>query len=101
MVFRALPHVTDGFTVLEVQPERSLVLGFQRPGAPPEVTWAFRLEDQGPDTTRLIVRASGGGDYRFRGLPAALTKPVIRLVHFVMERKQLLTIAKRAEAMVN
>lgn len=101
MVFRALPHVTDGFTVLEVQPERSIVLGFQRPGAPPEVTWAFRLEDQGPDTTRLIVRASGGEDYRFRGLPAALTRPVIRLVHFVMERKQLLTIAKRAEAMVN
>lgn len=101
MVFRALPHLTDGFTVLDVEPQRSLVLGFQRPGEPPEVTWAFRLDDAGPDCTRLVVRASGGPGYRWHGLPVAITKLVIRLVHFVMERKQLLGIAKRAEAMVN
>jgi hypothetical protein len=97
MVFRALPRVTDGFTVLDVDPERSLVLGFQPPGESPTATWAFRLEDAGTDATRLVVRASGGPNYRFLGLPGILTKPLIRCVHFIMERKQLLGIARRAE----
>jgi hypothetical protein len=99
MLFPALPHVTDGFTLLDFDPERSLVLGFQRPGAAPEVTWAFQLEDVDRDATRLVVRASGGPGYRFKGLPVALTRPLIRCVHFVMERKQLLGIATRAEAL--
>ena len=97
MVFPALPGVTDGFTVLDVDPERSLVLGVQPPGESPKATWVFQLEDAGADATRLVVRASGGPDYRFLGLPVFLTKPLIRCVHFIMERKQLLGIARRAE----
>jgi hypothetical protein len=97
MVFRALPDITDGFTVLEVDPERSLVLGFQPPGESPKVTWAFHLEDAGADATRLVVRASGAPTYRLLGLPGFLTRPLARCVHFIMERKQLLGIAMRAE----
>jgi hypothetical protein len=45
----------------------------------------------------LIVRVRGGQGYRFHGLPIWLSKPAIRLVHFVMQRKQLLGVARRVE----
>jgi hypothetical protein len=48
--------------------------------------------------TRLIVRVRAGHSYRFHRLPAWLSEPSIRLVHFVMQRKQLLEIAWRAES---
>jgi len=48
--------------------------------------------------TRLLVRAKGGPGYRFHGLPLLLTRLVVRVVHFIMQRKQLLGIAKRTEA---
>ena len=35
--------------------------------------------------------------YRFHGLPLLLTGVVVRVVHFIMQRKQLLGIARRAE----
>jgi uncharacterized protein YndB with AHSA1/START domain len=57
MIFPALPGVTDGFTVLAVVPERSLVLGWVRPGDTQMVTWAFIPEALGDLDTRLIVRA--------------------------------------------
>jgi hypothetical protein len=63
------------------------------------VTWAFVLEAQEPGATRLIVRARGGQNYRFHGLPNWLGARAIEVVHFIMERKQLLGIAQRAEAM--
>lgn len=44
------------------------------------------------------MRARGGDRYRFHGLPPWLSKPIVRFVHFVMERKQLLEIARRVEA---
>ena len=97
MIFPALPKVTDGFKLLSFEPDRSLVLGWGTPGRPPDVTWAFQLDDAGPGVTRLVVRAAGGPGYRFHGLPVWLTKVAIRIVHFVMERKQLLGIARRVE----
>jgi hypothetical protein len=97
-VFPALPGVTDGFTVLAFDPCRSLVLGWPDPHGTPLVTWAFVLADRGRYATRLIVRARGGQAYRFHGLPSWLSKPIIRLVHFVMQRKQLLGIARRVES---
>lgn len=45
-----------------------------------------------------ITRVRGSHRYRFHGLPAALSKPIVRVVHFVMQRRQLLGIARRAES---
>lgn len=96
-VFPALPGMTDGFTLLSIEPERTLTLGFLRPDGTPDVTWTFVLEQATPGTTRLLVRARGGQGYRFHGLPVPLTKLAIRAVHFIMQRKQLVEIARRAE----
>jgi hypothetical protein len=38
-----------------------------------------------------------GDDYRFHGLPKAAGFWLARAVHFIMERKELLEIARRAE----
>jgi hypothetical protein len=97
MTFPALPGRTDGFTLLAFEPARSLVLGWAQPAGPPMVTWAFVLEDTGDGGTRLIVRARGGQDYTFHGLPKWIGGKVIEFVHYLMERRQLLGIAKRAE----
>ena len=96
-VFPALPGVTDGFIVLAIEPERVLTLGWPAPDGTLEVTWTFVLEEAAPGVTRLLVRARGGPGYRFHGLPLLLTRLVVRVVHFVMQRKQLLGIARRAE----
>ena len=97
-VFPALPGATDSFTVVECQPDSSLVLGWApAPHAAPAVTWAFVLEEVDQRRTRLIVRARGAQGYRFYGLPAWISRAFIRLGHFVMERRQLLGIAARAE----
>jgi hypothetical protein len=61
------------------------------------VTWAFMLHEIDDHTTRLIVRARASDGYRFHGLPKAMGLLLARAVHFVMERKQLLEIARRAE----
>ncbi|MGH7517119.1 MAG: hypothetical protein ACREOC_06575 [Gemmatimonadales bacterium] len=95
----SVPGATDGFFVLGHEPECFLVLGWV-PSAnrPPLVTWAFGLAEPEPGCTRLIVRARAGRDYRFFGLPVWLSRRVARWAHFVMQRKQLLGIARRAEA---
>jgi hypothetical protein len=96
-VFPALPGASDAFTVLAFEPDRSLILGWWGE-CKPIVTWAFVLEPVTGGATRLIVRARGAHGYRFHGLPSWLSKAVIRLVHFVMQRKQLLEIARRVES---
>jgi hypothetical protein len=98
-LFPAIPGATNAFHVLGFETGRSLVLGV-RPasGAAPIVTWAFVLDARTDGSTRLIVRARGGRDYSFHGLPAWIGMPITRLVHFIMERKQLHGIASRAEA---
>ena len=99
-IFPALPGVTDGFTVLRVDPERSLVLGWvAAAGGPPLMTWAFVLEEHEAGSTRLIVRARGGAAYRPPfGLPPWTTGTLVAWGHAFMQRKQLLGIARRAEA---
>ena len=98
-IFPALPGVTEGFTLLAIEHERLLMLGWLAPDGTPEVTWTFVLDQVAPDVTRLLVRARGGTGYRFHGLPLLLTRLVARVVHFIMQRKQLLGIKRRAESM--
>jgi hypothetical protein len=99
-LFPAVPGATDGFHVLAFETARHLVLGWRpAPGAAPIMTWAFVLEERTDGTTRLIVRARGGREYPFYGLPPWIGKLFIRFGHFVMERKQLLGIAWRAESL--
>jgi hypothetical protein len=100
-IFPALPGVTDGFIVLAIEPERVLMLGWLAPDGTPEVTWTFVLDEAALGVTRLLVRARGGPGYRFHGLPLLLTRLVVRVVHFIMERKQLLGVARRAETTVS
>lgn len=99
-VFPALPGVTEGFTVLALDPYRSLVLGWPVPAGAPLVTWAFVLDARAEASTRLIVRARGGRGYRFHGLPGWASLPIIRCVHYVMQRRQLLGIARRVESSI-
>ena len=96
-IFPALPGRLDGFVLLENEPPRWLVLGWPAPGGELLVTWAFMLHAIDDNTTRLIVRARASDDYRFHGLPRAVGLFMARVVHFIMERKQLLEIARRAE----
>jgi len=97
MIFPALPKATEGFRLLSFERDRWLVLGWGPPGRQPTVTWAFHLGEADAGETRLVVRVAGGEDYRFHGLPIFLTKPLVRLVHFIMQRRQLLGIARRVE----
>jgi hypothetical protein len=62
------------------------------------VTWTFVLDEAAPGVTRLVVRARGGPGYRFHGLPVPLTRLAIGIVHFIMQRKELLGIKRRAES---
>ena len=97
-IFPALPGVTDGFTLLAIDPERMLMLGWLARDGSPDVTWTFVLDEVSSGVTRLLVRVRGGPAYRFHRLPVPLTRLAARVVHFAMQRKQLLGIAKRAEA---
>jgi hypothetical protein len=97
-LFPALPGRTDGFHVLAIDPNNSLVIGWRPPGCSPIVTWAFVLEDAANDTTRLIARCRADTEYPFLALPHVIGDPLVRAVHFIMQRKQLLGIARRAEA---
>jgi hypothetical protein len=96
-VFPALPRVTEGFFLLALEPQRVLMLGWRAPDGALEVTWTFVLEEHAPGVTRLLVRVRAGRGYRLWGLPLVLTRLVARAVHFIMQRKQLLGIAARAE----
>ena len=97
----AMPGVTEGFTVLCFERERYLVIGWLPDGAPPMMTWAFVLEEVSPRCTRLLVRARGGTGYRPPfGIPVWAGKTVMPAMHFIMQRKQLLEIVRRAEGRV-
>ena len=98
MLFPALPGATDGFTVAAFEAGRFLVIGWKAPAGGWFMTWAFVLERSGAGSTRLVVRVRGGQGYRFHGLPWPVAKFIVSPVHFVMQRKQLLGIARRAES---
>jgi hypothetical protein len=97
MIFPALPGATDGFTLLAFEPERFLVLGWITPEGARLMTWAFVLEETEHGSTRLLVRARGGPGYRFYRLPWWAAKHIVVVTHFIMQRRQLLGIARRAE----
>ncbi|HET7456813.1 MAG TPA: hypothetical protein VFJ74_04095 [Gemmatimonadaceae bacterium] len=96
-----LPGATEGFSVMRVERPRCIVLGAVPPeGGPPPMTWAFVLEEPRPGTTRLIARARARAGYKPPfGLPRWTLKTVVPWGHLIMQRKQLLGIARRAEAM--
>jgi hypothetical protein len=97
-IFPALPGVTEGFTLIAFEPERVLTMAWLAPDGAPEVTWTFVLNQAAPRITRLLVRVRARSGYRFYGLPPSLTRIAVRIVHFVMQRKQLLGITRRAES---
>ena len=100
-VFPALPGERHGFVLVEQESNHWLVLGWPAETGGYLVTWAFVLTAAGPNRTRLVVRARAGASYRFRGLPQAAGLWLARLVHFVMQRRQLIGIARRAERLAS
>lgn len=96
-VFPALPGTTDVFLVTQFESERSLVLCWRLPNGKYQTSWAFVLEQPQPDETRLIVRGRVAPGYRPYGLPQWLAMAAGAMAHFIMQRKQLLGIARRAE----
>jgi hypothetical protein len=100
-VMPGLPGVTEGFLVLKFEVERYLVLGWAAPHAPQLATWAFVLEPDPGGGTRLMVRSRVARGYSFFGMPWPLSKPITLLVHHIMQRKQLLGIARRVEGKVH
>jgi hypothetical protein len=96
-VLPAIPGAKDVFVVAECEPDRSLVLSWRLPNGRYQTTWAFVLEHTQPDQTRLIVRGRVASGYRPYGLPQWFALSTGRIAHFIMQRKQLLGIARRAE----
>jgi hypothetical protein len=96
-ILPALPGATDVFLVVQCEPERNLVLSWRLPNGKYQTTWAFVLERPQPDKTRLVVRGRVASGYRPYGLPQWIATTTGRWAHFIMQRKQLLGIARRAE----
>jgi hypothetical protein len=87
--------------VLAVEPGQHMVLGPLKPPSWLESTWAFGLYPSGQDRTRLVTRVRARMDLlgMLRALPW-YTWPFWLLIDpgvFVMERKMLKEIKKRAE----
>jgi hypothetical protein len=97
-VFPALPGAKDVFVVVQFRPEQNLVLAWQLPDGRYQTTWAFVLEEPQPGQTRLLARGRVASGYRPYGLPQWAALPLGRVVHFIMQRKQLVDIARRAES---
>ena len=88
----------DAFVVVQCEPEHSLVLSWRLPNGQHQTTWAYILEEPQRGQTRLIVRGRVAPGYRPFGLPEWFALRVGRVAHFIMQRKQLLGIARRAES---
>ncbi len=96
-VFPAVRGAKDVFVVAQWEFEKSLVLSWRTPEGRCQTTWAFILEEPQPGRTRLIVRGRVAAGYRPYGLPPWVALLIGRPAHFIMQRKQLLGIARRAE----
>lgn len=105
--FRLVPedYFTDlHFEVVAVEPGHALVL--RSPGSPAEnysdrkpfVSWSLVLVRLDSRTTRLIARTRSDFGHTFSDL--MWNKYGLEPVHFVMERRMLLGIKRRAEASV-
>lgn len=88
--------------VAAVEPGRSLVLvapddyeEVRRKGRAPGGCWSFHLKPAGPGITRLIVRSRGAEHESL--LAKAFDRLVFDPAHFIMERKMMLEIQRRAE----
>ncbi len=99
-IFPSLPGATKGFIVLACEPNGSLVLGATGTDWTPLVTWAFVLDAQPNRHTRLLVRVRASHGYTFHGLTGWVANLDVPPGHFIMERKQLIGIAQRAEGLV-
>lgn len=86
------------FLVVQIESEHSLVLAWRSPSGEYQTTWAFVLEQSQPNQTRLMVRGRVAPGYHPYGLPQWLALSSGSVAHFIMQRKQLLGIARRVEA---
>lgn len=79
-----LLHAASGLKILRVEPGRALAM---------EGGWALAVLPDGPDRCRLLAR------FRFpRGPATTAYALLLELPHFLMERRMLLQIKRRAEA---
>jgi hypothetical protein len=87
------------FRIVAIDPGRALVMQACDPAAeqPGPASWAFVLEPLNDRTTRLLARSRNGVDPTFGNL--FIWKGLVEPVHFVMERRMLIGIQRRAEAM--
>ena len=86
-----------GQVVIEIQPERALIMYGLDPGtrkADPSASWAFVLEGEADGRTRLLVR--GRNDYA-PGFLSSFIWHIVEPIAFVMERKMLLGLKARVE----
>ena len=80
--------------VRAIEPNRSLLLVIKQPGV--DVTWSFLLREIDGQNTRLILRIRTRIPMR---LPLLLLTPIIDIGSFLMTRKMLLGIKRRAETL--
>jgi len=97
-VMPALPGAKDVFVVARCDRGRSLVLAWRLPDGRYQTTWAFALTQPVSGETRLIVRGRVSDGYRPYGLPQWAALLMGKPAHFIMERKQLLNLTRRAES---
>lgn len=92
----------EGPVALAIEPPCSLVIGSPSllPGRPgldvgaPRATWAFSLEPVGDAGTHLVVRVRAAYTPSYL---ATVVSQGVRILHAIMERKQLRTLKQRAE----
>ena len=85
-----------GQVVLEIQPERAIVLCGLNPAtrqAETSATWVFVLEEQAGGATRLLVRSRNGYE---PSVANHIVWHIVEPISFVMERKMLQGIKARA-----
>jgi len=96
-IIRLGPEGYPAYPVAAIELGRVLVLG----GDDPQLgahSWVFYLEPIDEQTTRLIVRSRG--EYRPTLGNLVIWRVITEPLHFIMERKMLLSIKQHAEAAV-
>jgi hypothetical protein len=91
------PQGYPAYQVVAIEPSRALILAGNDPDMGAH-SWVFVLEPIDEQTSRLIVRSRD--DYPPTLANVVIWRLITEPVHFVMERKMLLGIKQRAEAMV-
>lgn len=84
-------------TIRAIDPGRTLVLGSPPGETKTPASWVFHLEPLDPTMTRLIVRARNG--YEPGLLNALIWRGLTDPIYAVMERRMLIGIRDRAEAL--